>query len=256
MHDMKLEDISDRANRERIKQKKSRARKLAPPPPKPKKELTPESWQVFDLIYTRYMDLFFWYFIVLTLGFVFGGLYLLSNLDWACYPALGFFSLFTLRLITHQVAKRIDYMKFKHWRERLGFPVHGWEHIVDNKDFFKSEHWDLDVGLTISLKAPVPREALKLIDDSLFIVITEANKVFYELNFSQSGFSGDIRKKWAKAGPMGVKGSASGYIVGLLYVLITEYLRSIHQKWGVIQEVTLHFSGQVRQMRRVEVSMD
>lgn len=251
---MKLEDISSLAAREREKQKKSRERK--PAGAKPIKEITPESWQVFNLISTRYMNIFLWYFIVLTLGIVFLLMYFAGNWSWSLYPALFLCTLFLIRFMGHQLLKLIDYQKFKNWRKRLPFQVIGWEHIIDNRDILKDEHWYLDVGVAISLKQATPKEALKVIDDSLFILITEANKSFYELNFSQVGFVGDIRKKWTKTGPTEARGSAYGYILGLIYRLITTYLHSVQKKWDVIQSVTVDFAGRVCHIRSVDISID
>jgi len=235
-------DISRKADAERAKQKNQKV-------PLPVEEprfipSSPESWKIFKRIYPDAPNLFIWVYIILTLGVVCLTIYWTSYEVEALYSGLGLIALFLLRMIYHFVTRFIAFGKYKHWRDQLGFEVHGWNDLGKHPEFPQACYWDMQVRYEVHVSNN-SQEVKKLVNDALFLFVSEANKCFYSPDFVQSGFVGDIRHKWEFANELAVNGSASEWIVGLIYRNISEYMRTIHASHHCISSVHVTFSNKI-----------
>jgi hypothetical protein len=159
-------------------------------------------------------------------------------------------------MIIFQTVKIFSFFKYKNWRKTLNYKLIGWDNLGTQKKFPKAEHWDLDVELKINVKEPVPVEAAKTLKDALFLLNTKANKCFYELNFSQSGFSGDIRHRWKFIEAYTVAGSADSSVLGQIYECLNKHIRTIQEKWSFIESVMITFSNRIYHMKSPDVPLD
>lgn len=253
---MTPEEIQRKAEEERLKQEKLRAKKDADALeeiPQAFVPESPESWRIFNLIHLGFSR-FPWVFAFNGLGFISLFMYWgfqMGSIEWL-YCSIGFFSLAAIVFIQRFIRKRIAFKTFKTWRHTLPFALNGWEKIGAYKDFPQDSYWIMEAGIEIKLKSTSP-EMTGLVSDALFLFTVEANKGFYEPDFVQQGFSGEIRKEWKMfKGDLSTQGSADGYVLGRIYVLCNQYLRGIHDKHGCIDAVNFWMKGKAYQVRRVQ----
>jgi hypothetical protein len=252
---MEIEDITNQAEKERRRQINTKKKDIQIPKIVEKKAITPESWKIYKEISPVRFNMFFWIFIVLTF-FVCFGIYFVEKNKLVLYCSICTGTLFLFRISLHCLGLVVGFQKYKNWRKTLSYKLNGWESISKFKNFPEYEFWDIDVEVHVIPKEGHNPEAKKALSDALFLFITNANKCHYELNFSQEGFSGDIRKKWKTNGNLGASGSANSSVLKYLYIALNKYFRIINDKWDAIDEINVDFSGNIRKVKPVEVSID
>jgi hypothetical protein len=152
------------------------------------------------------------------------------------------------------IRERIDYRHYKIWRNDLGFPVHGWDHLGESPKFPQWKFWDRNTIMTVQVKTNADNATRKLLTDLLYLCGVNANKTFYEADQVQPGAAGDLRYKWQITGEYEISGSANSSVMGELYLCIDRQLRALHQTTNVIESVTIHFSKDMLEVQPVQVS--
>ncbi|HYG51587.1 MAG TPA: hypothetical protein VD905_11830 [Flavobacteriales bacterium] len=247
------DDISGMAEREKEKEKKRGQQKPKQTIPHSFAPRSCESWYVFSRIYPHYPNFFWWVFVVLTLGIVFLAICFSTGISrpvgqWSFYTGMGFIGLFILRLLVHHIMKITAFGRYKDWRQKTGFTINGWEKLGMREDFPKIHHWDKLVEYTVNVEGFTTEAVRKTIHDALYLFMVRANNCFYEKNFIQTGYSGEIRTKWNFSGELSVAGSANEMVMGHMYLNVVNYLKPIHEKHRVIKAVDIKYSGEIRQV--------
>jgi hypothetical protein len=96
----------------------------------------------------------------------------------------------------------------------------------------------------------------KVICDALFLLVSEANNCFYEMNFVQDGYSGEQRKKWEMSEELHACGSTNYRVIAELYIFLNQYLQSIQKELQGIRSVTIITTKHIIQVRPAEISSD
>ncbi|MCX6318751.1 MAG: hypothetical protein NTW29_15840 [Bacteroidetes bacterium] len=167
------------------------------------------------------------------------------------------FALPALTIITwlyYSVREWIDYKHYKTWRNDLGFPVHGWDHLGESPKFPQWKYWDRNTIFRVQLKPNADQSTKKLVTDLLYLCTVQANKTFYEADQVQPGAAGDLRYHWQHSGEYEISGSANSSVMGKIYLSIDRHLRALHQTTGLIESVTLQFSKNMLEVQPVQVS--
>lgn len=241
---MNADDISRKADQERVKQKKKNRwawlNREQKPVFSPK---SPDSWYVYTRIYPHYYNLFIWIYLVMTIGVVFLALYYMEGTmgDWAWYVGVIGIGLFLIRIIIHRTLKIARFSAYKTWRSTLPFKLTGWEKLGSFKNFPAGRFWNHASLKVIFLG--VNSQTEKLVKDALYLFTVEANKCFYE------GWSGmDGRRKWKNKESNITEGSANSAVVGDMYTCINVHLRAIQEQYGGIEKVVVEFSDSVSEV--------
>ncbi len=257
MYSKKLEKLARQklSEQERNKNKERRAanrRKNTPP----SADVNVDGWHVYTRLYPHHFNIFIWVFIVLTLGFCSFIVYWLGpRSKWLLISGIVLTGAFLLRWGIYWLLKVLRYRNFKTWRSRLPFKLKGWDAVWKNNEFDGFKKWYKSMVVSVETDSSLS-DLSNSIKNALIVFRAEANKCFYAPNFVQSGFVGDIRKKWSVTGNVEATGSANQTVLGELYVLIDQHLRLLHEELGGIQSVEISIEGNICSVDPVEFSSD
>lgn len=236
---MTPEEISKQANKERQK-----IEKLHQPKPvkKEKKQNTYNafSFHTYAKIYPGQMNFMLW-FLICVPATVFLCLYFFDDETgkWSLYTALVLYAVFIIRWIADRIMKLSTYSKYKDFPSELGFQLEGWDTLGSYPDQLKNRYWSECTTLEVHVMDHTTGDVRKLINDALFLFMSNANKSFYEAEIG-----GDGRHKW-KQKHLRLEGSSNTAVIGHMYTLLTEYLKSIQSRYHVITKVKIVFDPEI-----------
>jgi len=236
---MSLDEISKSAEKER--EKNNRPKKDYSPKEKIFRPLSPESWKIYRQIYP-YSISFPFIFLNLIVITVFISIYFLDKSEWQLYVATIFAGIIFVRLIIHFSLKIIRFSHYKKWRNDLGFSIIGWDYLGSNPEYPMTYQWNKEIVFKINFKETAQNEERKLMHDALYLLTSNANKQFYNLDDVQAGFVGDIRVKWIINDKLTAVGSGDGGVLGEIYLSIDKHFRKIHEKYKCINSIEITFS--------------
>jgi len=232
---MDIKKISQRAQKARAREEKEiQAKKKDKAEQKINSPLDPFSFYVYSRIFPSGFRMILWIFFVLTIGTVCIFLYLLEDTSvWFLYIGLGLINLFFLRLIIEQLRKIWTYKTYKNFKTNLPFQLQGWKNISKNPDLLHPQNWSFDCSIEVILNKEANEFDYQKINDALTLFISGANKHFYKAWLS------DGRKKWSLENQLNATGSADITVIGEMYTLVQDYLKSIHEKYPVVEIVKI-----------------
>lgn len=250
---MKPEDINKLAEKEKSRDKKSRRWGKEISVVKPRfRPASPESWRVYTRIYPYYYNVFVWFFLVFTVGFVCFFLYYLQVKDdrlW--YGGLIATGIWLIRVGIHWGIKIVRFSTYKNWRRSIPFQIKGWEILGSKENFPSHTYWDDRVEVRVNSKITFTPEEKKAIQNALYLLTKKANKCFYD---TEGLFDG--RKKWIQPDELIASGSANAAVMGEIYLFLNVYLRGIQNAYGNIASVEISCSGKLSEVERVSVSSE
>ncbi|HMU83821.1 MAG TPA: hypothetical protein PKN93_18710 [Leptospiraceae bacterium] len=125
-----------------------------------------------------------------------------------------------------------DAIRFKYWRRRCGFPIRGWENLVDDPEL-EHERWrPCEIHITLAIDSPDIRAGLTALYDVFAI---EANRLYYN---ADSEDDGKKRIPWMSSGT-DATGSANSRVLWKIYKLLSEHLGKFHRKTKAIASVSI-----------------
>ncbi len=253
---MDPEDIKRKAEAERQKQnkiaRKNSANKSFAYDRKHFQPSSANSWRVYNRIYPYYYNVFIWFFIVATLGFVCLVIYYIETRSvYMLYAGLAFLGAVALRILMHWALKIIRFSSYKNWRGTLGFQVHGWDKLGTIENFPNEKYWFPTVEVNVIANPNMTQEQADTVHAAMYLLTVEANRCFYAMETHHH----DSRARWS-AGDLNAFGSANASVMGDIYKCINIHLRIIHNKYNCIKQVNISYSGELRKIEAMEVSVD
>jgi hypothetical protein len=146
------------------------------------------------------------------------------------YSLLIYGAIIVVYLIINQIR---FWFRFKGWKERLPFEVHGWNEMIHEKKMFCDLCWN-DTRLEVHLTQESP-EILELIQAALSIFIKRSEMAFYNKKTGSS--STRHRQSWKLVSPTVAEGSANPEVMRYMKDVFERELSTIARKTGKIKDV-------------------
>ncbi len=199
------------------------------------------SFKVHKRIYPGRMNIMLW-FLLCVPGTALICLYLFDPEIgiWSLVSGIGFYAVFVIRIILNYIAIFTTYNSYKKFITNPGFTLEGWDTLGSVPNQLSSSYWSYKSSVEVVLRSNIRSEHSKYIKDALFLFITEANGEFYE---AEAG--GDGRQSWVKNNEFKVEGSSNPAVIGKLYKLLNVYLKSIQNKYNLIDSVIVFFDPNI-----------
>lgn len=125
-----------------------------------------------------------------------------------------------------------DAVRFKYWRRRCPFEIHGWETLVDDPEL-EHERWrPCEIHITLAIDSPDIRAGLTALYEVFAI---EANRLYYN---ADSEDDGRRRIPWTSSGA-DATGAANSRVLWKIYKLLSEHLGKFHRKTKAIASVSI-----------------
>ena len=152
--------------------------------------------------------------------------------QWIQSAPVLFSALLFLPLLALVIWPIVSFLRYKKWKEKLGFSLTGWDILTENAVFTKWMWRDCSVRIVLWAAAPVEcREAL---ENSLTIFIDRANRWYYDFEDTDT-----VRPAWKKSGPFSVSGSANSRVAGEIKELAQDYVFEIHRRWNCVVKMEI-----------------
>jgi len=146
------------------------------------------------------------------------------------YSLLIYAGMITIYLVMNQFR---FWFKFKGWKERLPFEVHGWDEMIHEKKMFCDLCWN-DTRIEVHLAEETP-EMLELIKAALTIFAKRSTMAFYNKKTGSS--STRHRQDWKLISPTVIEGSANPEVMRYMKDVFERELSTIARKTGMIKDV-------------------
>jgi hypothetical protein len=250
------EKIHQKAARLRQKRAIQEAKQKTVTPPKSFVPVPAESRSVFHAIYPHWPNFFLWLLLPLLIATIGWTLWFIDRkqFSWLFTYAVIFSLVPVAAYLLTLLREQLEYSAYKTWRNKLGFPVNGWDQLGNIENFPRHTYWDELLTVEIKTAGTANTATIKLLEDVLYLFTIAASSTFYTADFVQPGASGDLRKKWAPTGPLSAAGSANSSVMGQLYLCIHQELRQIQKDTNAIEAVNLVFSNELIEVQPLQVS--
>ncbi|CAN5906864.1 hypothetical protein BH11BAC7_BH11BAC7_22310 [soil metagenome] len=235
---MNPEEISRRAEKERRKLENQQQ----PPTPKPAGKIyNAYSFHAYSRIFPGGFNFGTWVLLCIP-AIVLIGLYFFSDDTgiWALYAGAFLIGVFLVRWLFDFIQKLATFNSYKNFTSSLGFQLEGWEMLGAYPKQLSYRSWSGKSTVEVILKETITREQTKLVKDALFLFNSRANGKFYEAEMG-----GDGRTKWDFVNGLKVLGSSDINVIGDMYTLINDHLKSVQQKYHSIVVVKVKFDPTV-----------
>jgi hypothetical protein len=199
------------------------------------------SFHTYRRIYPGRMNFMLW-FLLCVPGTVLVCIYLFDSEIgiWSLYSGYALFAVFFIRWLINYFSTLGTYKTYKNFISTLGFSLEGWEKLGSVPNQLTTLYWSHKSSIEVRIKNNIKPEHSKLIQDALFLFISEANGHFYE---AEAG--GDGRQIWTKKDKFMAEGSSNDRVISSMYTFLTIYLKSIQDKYKPIESVKIYFDPQI-----------